>query len=123
MKRHLAVVRCSETSGGGKILFNNVFMSLMLRVGWRTSGNCSNAIRAVASASPMINWSRPVTDPKLTFLELLMVRSTLAVARNLKIAGSKTASLMKVSLLLVAFQRLEHVQAPEEGAITFAPCY
>jgi hypothetical protein len=33
MKRHLAVVRCSEASGGGKILFNNVFMSLMLRVG------------------------------------------------------------------------------------------
>jgi hypothetical protein len=29
----------------------------------------------VARASPMINSSRPVTDPKLTFLELLMVRS------------------------------------------------
>jgi hypothetical protein len=33
MNRHLAVVRWSETSGGGKRLFNSIFMSAMLRVG------------------------------------------------------------------------------------------
>jgi hypothetical protein len=38
-------------------------------------GNCSSAINAVARASPMMNSSRPVTDAKLAFLELLMARS------------------------------------------------
>ena len=33
MKRHLAVVRWSETSGAGKRLFNSIFISAMLRVG------------------------------------------------------------------------------------------
>jgi hypothetical protein len=32
-RRHLAVVICKETAGGGKILDNSIFMSLMLRVG------------------------------------------------------------------------------------------
>jgi hypothetical protein len=58
MKRHLAVVRCSETSGGGKILFNNVFMSLVLRVGWRTSGNCSSSIRAVVTLIYLLEFWR-----------------------------------------------------------------
>jgi len=72
MKRHLAVVKWIETSGGEQRLCNNIFMSVMLRVGLRASGNCSNAIKAVARASAMMNWSRPVIDAELAVFGLLI---------------------------------------------------
>jgi hypothetical protein len=87
MKRHLAVVKWIETSGGEQRLCNNIFMSVMLRVGLRASGNCSNAIKAVARASAMMNWSRPVTDAKLAVFGLLI-----APPRQLVRLGCRTRS-------------------------------
>jgi hypothetical protein len=61
----------------------------------------------------MINSSRLVTDPKLTFLELLMVRFPLGIARNFKLPARKPR--MKANRLPAAFQRLEHDQTHRRG--------
>jgi hypothetical protein len=98
----------------------------MLRVGWRASGSCSSAIKAVARASPMINSSRPVTDPKLAVFGVLIAArpsSACAIKGRTRSHGLKTTILERLtSSCGVSKTSQPHPDARGERS-TFAPFY